>query len=190
VEYPALLTQAQQGRASLADIARFARRPYAAVLLHQPAGIITAIDLAPGLRQAGEDAAEKAIRAGTCVADLSSLHLLSLIGEDDRLRVRAAMPKMTAALASVGDATLTRDQMRGLAIATYTAGLRADGTVERTTLSAAEQATLREQSEALEALMASLESRSPASRVDAAADTIAVAGENGLILWCDDIALR
>jgi hypothetical protein len=188
--YRALLTQAQAGRASLADIARFADRPYAAVLLHRPAGIIPAIDLAPGLRRAGEDAAEQAMQAGTCVADLSALHLLGLIGEDDRLRVRAAIPEMIAAHASVGDATLTRDQMRGLAIATYTASLRPDGTVDRTALTPVEQAALREQSEALETLAASLESRSPASRMDAAADTIAVARETRLALWCDDIALR
>ncbi len=98
------------------------------MLLHRPAGIIPAIDLRPGLRQAGEDAAEQAIQAGTCVADLSAVHLLGLISEDDRLRVRAAMPNLIAARASVGDATLTRDQMRGLAIATYTASLRPDGT--------------------------------------------------------------
>lgn len=188
--YQTLLGRVQEGQASLADIARFASRPYAAVLLHRPAGVIPAIDLTPGLRQAGEDAASQALQAGTCVVDLSALHLLNLISEDDRLRVRAAMPKMIAALASVSDTTITRDQMRGLAIATYTASMRADGTVERTTLTPAEQVTLREQAEALEALAASLEVQSPASHVDAAADTIAVAKESGLALWCDDIALR
>ena len=188
--YQALVMQARAGRTSLASIASLADRPYAAVLLHRPAGTIPAIDLAPGLRRAGEDAVEQAIQAGTCVADLSALYLLSLLDEDDRLRVRAIMPKMIAAHASVGDATLTRDQMRGLAIATYTAALRPDGTVERTALTPAEQATLRERSEALETLVASLETRLPARRVDAAADTIAVARETGLALWCDDIALR
>jgi Domain of unknown function (DUF4365) len=188
--YHALLTQAQEGRASLADVARFAGRPYAAVLLHRPAGLTPAIDLKPGLRRVGEDAAAQAIQAGSCVVDLSALYLLGLVDEDDRLRVRAAMPKMIVAHASVSDATLTRDQMRGLAISTYTASLRPDGTVERTTLTTVEQATLREQSEALEALAASLETLSPASRVDAAADTMAVARKSRLTLWCDDIALR
>jgi hypothetical protein len=188
--YWALLNKSQEGRASLADIARFAVRPYAAVLLHRPTGIIPAIDLTPGLRRAGEDAAAQAIQARTCVADLSALHLLGLICKDDRLHVRAAIPNMIAAHASVGDATLARDQLRGLAIATYTATLRPDGTVERSTLSPGEQAKLREQSEALEALAASLESRSPSNHDDAAADTIAVAKESGLALWCDDIALR
>lgn len=188
--YRTLLARVQEGQASLADIARFVGRPYAAVLLHRPAGIIPAIDLTPGLRQAGEDAASQALQAGCCVVDLSSLYLLNLMSDDDRLRVRAAMPKMTAALASVGDTTATRDQMRGLAIATYTASLRTDGTIERTTLTRAEQATLREQAETLEALAASLEVQSPASHLDAAADTIAVAKESGLALWCDDVALR
>jgi hypothetical protein len=190
VAYQRLVIEAQQGRASLADIARFAVRPYTAVLLHRPAGIIPAIDLAPGLRRAGEAAAEQAIKAGTCVADLSALHLLTFIDEDDRLRVRAAMPNMIAAYALVGDATLTRDQVRGLAIATYIATLRPDGKVERTTLNPAEQAALRERAEDLEKLVASLETRSPTRRVGAAADTIAVAEEGGLPLWCDDIVLR
>jgi predicted nucleic acid-binding protein len=97
---------------------------------------------------------------------------------------------MMIALASVGDATLTRDQMRGLAIATYTAVLNPDGTIERTVLSTAEQAALREQSQALEALAASLESRPPASADDAVADTMAIAREAGLALWCDDMAIR
>jgi hypothetical protein len=188
--FQALLAQAREGRASYADIARFADRPLSVALLQRPAGIIPAIDLASGLRRAGERAAEHAVQAGTCVADLSALHLLSLIDHDDRLRIRSALPKMMIALASVGDATLTRDQMRGLAIATYTAALNPDGTIERTVLSTAEQAALREQSQALEALAASLESRSPASRGDAVADTMAIAREAGLALWCDDMAMR
>ncbi len=190
VSYQALLAHSQQGRASLADIARFAVRPYAAVLLHRPGGLIAAFDLRPGLRQTGEDAAKQAVQDRTCVADLSALYLLGLISEDDRLRVRDAIPGMITSHASVGDATLTRDQMRGLAIATYTAALRADGTVERTTLTPTEQAKLRERAESLETLAASLETRSPTNHIDAAADTIAVAKEGGLALWCDDIALR
>ena len=188
--YRALVTQVQEGRASLADVARFAHRPYAAVLLHRPAGIIPAIDLRPGLRQAGQDAAGRAMQAGTCVADLSALYLLSLIGEDDRLRVHAAIPKVIVTHTSVGDATLARDQVRGLSISAYTAALRPDGTVERTTLNPDELTTLRRRSQALEVLAASLGARSPARHVDAAADAIEIARENGLALWCDDSALR
>jgi hypothetical protein len=94
VSYQALLAHSQQGRASLADIARFAVRPYAAVLLHRPGGLMAAFDLGPGLRQAGEDAAKQAVQDRTCVADLSALYLLGLISEDDRLRVRDAIPSM------------------------------------------------------------------------------------------------
>ena len=124
------------------------------------------------------------------MADLSALHLLSLIDHNDQLRIRSALQKMIVALASVGDTTLTRDQMRGLAVATYTAVLNPDGTIERTILSTAEQAALRDQSRALETLAASLEPRSPASHGDAVADTMTIAREGGLALWCDDMAIR
>jgi hypothetical protein len=190
VAFQRLIRDVQGGRKSLADIARFAGRPYAAVLLQRPAGLIPATDLAPELREVGENAAGQAIKSGTCVVDLSSLHLLGLIAEDDRLRVRSALGSMIAARAAVSDTVLTRDQMRGLAISTYTASLRPDGTIERTILTPTQRAMLPDQSEALETITASLEARSPVSQNDAAADTIAVAGEGGLPLWCDDIALR
>ena len=86
--YRALLSDVQQGAASMADIARFAGRPYGTVLLHRPAGILPATDLAPGLRAAGEEAAGHS-HQGTApaLADLSSLHLLGLLADDDRLRI-------------------------------------------------------------------------------------------------------
>jgi hypothetical protein len=188
--YPALIAEVQGGRKSLADIARFVRRPYATVLLHRSAGIVPAADLAPGIRKAGENAAEQAIQTGSCAVDLSSLYLLSLIGDDDRLRLRSAVSTMIVARAAISDAILTRDQMRGLAIATYTAALRSDGTIERTTLTPVQQAALRDQAEALETSTSSLEPRSPAHRHDAPADTIAIAREGGFALWCDDIDMR
>ena len=80
--------------------------------------------------------------------------------------------------------------MRGLGISTYTAALRPDGSIERTTLTATQQAALRDQAEALEAVTSSLQTRTPAARKDAATDTIAIALESGLPLWCDDSALR
>ncbi len=76
--------------------------------------------------------------------DLSSLHLLGLLPEDDRLLIRAALPDIVVAGAAVTDIVLTCDHMRGLAVATYTASLRADGTVERTTLTPGQQARLRQ----------------------------------------------
>jgi len=178
------------GRKSHADIARFVHRPYAAVLLQRPAGVIPAIDLRPGLRAAGERAAEQAIAGRSCVADLSSLHLLCLLGDDDRLRIRSKLPDLLAARSAVTDTVLARDQMRGLGISTYTVALRPDGTIERTILTATQQAVLRDQAEALEAITSSLQTRTPAARQDAAVDGIAIAREGSLPLWCDDIALR
>ena len=42
------------------------------------------------MRTAGEKAARQALEAGACAADLSSLHLLGLLEDDDRLRIRSA----------------------------------------------------------------------------------------------------
>jgi hypothetical protein len=185
-----LVERVRQGRASLADVARLAQQPYGTALLQRPGGIIPAADLSAALRRVGEAGAAAALDTGTCVADLSSLHLLGLLAEDDRLRIRSAMRTIVVARSAVLDATLTRDQMRGLAIAAFTAALRTNGTVERSTLTALQKAALRDQSEALEALAASLDVQSPSTRADAAADGIALAKERGLPLLCDDIALR
>jgi hypothetical protein len=188
--YRKLLTKVQQGAASMAEIARFAGRPYGTVLLHRPAGILPAADLAPGLRSAGQQAARQAIAAGSCAADLSSLHLLGLLEDEDRLRIRSALPSLIVARAAVNDALLTRDHLRGTAAATYTASLAPDGTIERTTLSPVQQAVLREQAETLEQLTARAQAAYPSTPGDAAASTVTLAAEHGLTLWCDDIHLH
>jgi Domain of unknown function (DUF4365) len=187
--YRELLAAVQDGTASMADIARFAGRPYGTVLLHRPAGILPAADLAPGLRSAGEQAARRAIAAGACAADLSSLHLLGLLEDDDRLRIRSALPSLIVARAAVDDALLTRDHVRGIAAATYTASLAADGTIERTTLTTVQQALLRGQAETLEQLTVSVDARYPSTPGDAAASTMTLATEHELALWCDDAHL-
>lgn len=122
--------------------------------------------------------------------DLSSLHLLGLLPEDDRLLIRAALPDIVVAGAAVTDIVLTCDHMRGLAVATYTASLRADGTVERTTLTPGQQARLREQAEALQAATASLHMVHASERGDPAGETVTIASEQGVPLWCDDSVLR
>jgi hypothetical protein len=190
VAYQALVREVHQDHKGQADLARFARQPYAAVLLHRPAGIIPATDLRTGLRHAGESVARQAIQDRGCAVDLSSLHLLGLLAEDDRLLIRAALPDMTIARSAVTDAVLTRDKLRALGVATYTAALRHDDSIEKTTLTPAQHAALRDQAAALEASASSTEIRTPAAPQDAPADTIAIAREDGLPLWCDDIALR
>ncbi len=188
--YRQVVSDVQRGTPSMADIARFTGRPYGTVLLHRPAGILSATDLAPGLRATGEEAAGRAIEAGACVVDLSSLHLLGLLADDDRLRIRSALSRLSTARAAVDDALLTRDHMRGVAAASYTASLAADGTIERTTLASAQQVLLRGQAETLETIATSVHTRYPSTPGDAAAGAIALAGEHALPLWCDDIALR
>jgi hypothetical protein len=190
VAYQALVGEVHQDRKGQADLARFARQPYAAVLLHRPAGIIPATDLRTGLRGAGESAARQAIQDRKCALDLSSLHLLGLLADGDRLLIRAALPDMTAARSAVSDAVLTRDKMRALGVSTYTAALRHDDSIEKTTLTPAQHAALRDQAAALEASASSMEIRVPAAPQDAPADTIAIALDDGLPLWCDDITLR
>ncbi len=104
-------------------------------LLHRPAGILPTVDLAGGLGE-GEAAATAALGVGKCVVDLSSLHLAS----EDRLLIGGALQGVIVAGAAVTDVILTCDHMRGLAVAAYTASLRADGTVERTSLPASRRA--------------------------------------------------
>jgi hypothetical protein len=188
--YQKLLASVQAGTACMADIAAFAGQPYGTVLLHRHAGILPAADLAPGMRAAGEKAARQAVEAGACAADLSSLHLLGVLEDDDRLRIRSVLPSLTVARSAIDDALLTRDHVRNLSAATYTASLAPDGTIDRTTITTTEQALLRTRAETLETITAAAQARRPSSPIAAAAGTIAVARENQLPLWCDDIALR
>ncbi len=80
--------------------------------------------------------------------------------------------------------------MRNLSAATYTASLAPDGTIDRTTITTTERALLRTRAETLETITASAHASRLATPAGAAADAIAVARENQLPLWCDDIALR
>jgi hypothetical protein len=185
-----LLGKVRRGLNSISDIAQFTARPYGTALLHRPAGVLPACDLATGLRSAGEAAAAAALRARKCVVDLSALHLLGLLPEDDRLLIRAALPDLLVAGAAVTDIILTCDDMRGLAVATYTASLRADGTVERTSLTPGQQARLREQAEALQAVAASLRMVRASEHGDPARETVTIAEEERVPLWCDDSVLR
>jgi hypothetical protein len=188
--YQRIIGEVQRGAASMAEIGRSTGRPYGTVLLHRPAGILPAADLAPGLRSAGEQAARRATSAGACAVDLSSLYLLSLLKDDDRLRIRSALPSLTIARQAVDDALLTRDHMRNVAAGSYTASLTPDGTIERTTLTADQQVLLLVRAEALEAAAAAAESRYPGTPGDAATSAITLAREHDLALWCDDIGLR
>jgi len=190
VAYQTLVREVHQDRKGQADLARFTRQPYTAVLLHRPAGIIPAADLRTALRLAGEKTAAQAIQDRRCVIDLSSLHLLGLVDDNHRLLIKDAVPDMITARSAISDAVLTRDKLRALGVSTYTAALRADNSVEKTSLTPVQHAALRDQAAALEASASSLEIRTPPAAQDAPADTLAVARETGLPLWCDDMALR
>jgi hypothetical protein len=165
--YQQLLGRVQRGIAAMADIGRLAGQPYGSVLLHRPAGLLTAADLRPAIRGVGETAARQAVEGGACVADLSSLHLLGLLDDDDRLRIRSALPPggVTVARSAVDDALLTRDHVRNLSAATYTASLAPDGTIDRAVLAPGEQALLLARAEALEAAVTAERSRQPALRL-------------------------
>ena len=84
----------------------------------------------------------------------------------------------------------SRDHLRSLSAAGHDAVLAPDGTTIQVPAGRAEQAALSDKAAALETLAASLTTRMPATRRDPAADSITVALETGLPLWCDDIALR
>jgi hypothetical protein len=93
-----------------------------------PVGLLTAADLDPRIRAVGEEAARQAVAAGACAADLSSLHLLGLLTADDRFRIRSALPGhgVIVARSAVSDVLLTRDHVRNLSAAPYTASLAPD----------------------------------------------------------------
>jgi hypothetical protein len=176
----------------MADIGRLVGKRYGAVLLHRPAGVLPAADADPALRAAGENAARQAVAAGTCATDLSSLYLLGLLSDDDRLRIRSALPG-TAVIVSrsaVSDALLTRDHVRNLSAATHSASLAPDGTIDRNILSAEEKELLVTWAEALETAASSAQARQLATTAGAATDAITVAQDSQLPLWCDDNALR
>jgi len=189
-QYEALREEVRRGMLSVADLAEKVQRPYGAALLQRPAGAIIGTDTDPAMRRAGEDAVERAVGEGTCVVDLSALHMMNLVGEDDRLRIRAAIATLVAPGSAIEDTVRTRDSMRGLAISAYTAGLRPDGTVERTTLSAAQRALLEEQAKNLEQAITVLQTERLEHSSGPAVDAITLAQVHGVPLWCDDNSLR
>ena len=65
-------------------------------------------------------------------------------------------------------------KIRALGVSSYTAMLRPDDSIEKTTLTPAQHAALRDQAAALEASASSMEIRVPAAPRDAPADTIAI----------------
>ncbi|MFD4637389.1 DUF4365 domain-containing protein [Lentzea sp. NPDC058436] len=185
------LDQLRSGLKSSADIAQLVRVPYGAALLQSPAGVLFASDLTTGLRRAGEAAANEALDQGSGTIDLSAIHLLTLLDNDDKRRLKAAIPRLIAPWGAVGDAVNTRATVRGLAIATFVASLSADGTVERTKLSPTQRAILQEQAEALEVLASGLIiERADVMGLGAAVEAIALANKLDLPLWCDDAVLR
>lgn len=191
-EYQQLITRVQRGTAPMADIGRLVGKRYGAVLLHRPAGVLPAADADPALRAAGEKAARQAVDARACAADLSSLYLLGLLSDDDRLRIRSALPGTAVVIArsAVSDALLTRDHVRNLSAATHSASLAPDGTIDRRPLIPEEKELLVTWAEDLETAASSAQARQLATTAGSAADAIAVAQDSQLPLWCDDNALR
>jgi hypothetical protein len=190
VEFKKLVEQVRRGVLSLGELAHRAKRPYGAALLQRPVGMIVAADLPSGLRRAGEEAASLALGLKECAVDLSALHLLGLLDDDTRLRIRAGLPRMTVAVSAVHDSIQTSETVRGLVASTFTAALKPNGTIERDTLSPWQRTLLSKQAALLEATAASLDVHYPTRWRYHAQDAIELAHERALPLWCDDIALR
>ena len=185
-----MLTDVRLGRTPLADLAHFVSRPYGAALLQRPAGVLVAADSGAALRHAGRSAAEAAQHAGGCVIDLSVLRLLAMLPSDVADQLKAAVGPLTIPASAVADASRTRDDMRSLAVASYTATLQADGTIERTTLTAAQKAMLREYAEAIEHSASSLTVVPVQPHATPTQHAIILAKQLQLPLWCDDSAAR
>lgn len=180
----------RRGITPLADAAVLARRPYGAALLQRPAGVIVASDLTPGVAAAAVVGAEAAVAEGACVVDLSALHLSNVIGRQARLRLAARLIQLHLTRSAAEDALRTRDAMRSLAAATYTAGLEPDGSISRTILSITERAALNDQAESLEESVAAAEAHWLDEWTNPARDALELAVRIGLPLWCDDCALQ
>lgn len=186
-----LIQQVRRGILSVAELAEAVGRPYGAALLQRPSGFLYASDLRQGLRAAGERAAVDAIEGGSCVIDLSSVHVYNLIPRADQLRLTSAIPEVAIARAAVADAANTRITMRTQVAATVTASLQPDGTIKRTVLTPTQQAMLAEQAEALETKASSFQSHlAIADNHSAYEDTLDLAEQRHVPLWCDDAALR
>jgi hypothetical protein len=189
-EYQSLVEKYRAGSVALSEVSVRARHPYGSALLQRPAGSTYAMDIAELIRQAGETAAAAAIAIGAVVLDLSSVHLMNLLADDDRLLIRAQLLDLRVARSAVVDALRTREAIRGLTISTFSARLGADGSIERAELTPVQRAMLREQAASLETVTSSLVAVAPQQSIDPTTDAIEVALESCVPLWCDDAAAR
>lgn len=189
-EFNELLSQVRLGRIPLAEVANAADRPYGTALLQRPAGVIVAADSGPDLRSFGQKAAALAMESPRCIIDLSVLRILTMLPPKLRDDLCSALGELLIPASAVDDAVRTRDDIRTLAIASYTAALQADGSIEHSTLSPSQQAKLRDEAQALEALASSLSAVSCAGYAGPAAQAIELAKDHAAPLWCDDSAMR
>ncbi|GLZ02395.1 DUF4365 domain-containing protein [Actinoplanes sp. NBRC 103695] len=181
-----LIDGVRSGTVGLPELARETNQPYGAALLHRPAGVLFASDLTLGLRRVGEGAARSALEAGEAVIDMSSLHLLNLLEHEDQLTLRGAIRDLFIPVTTVNDAIRTSDAVRSTTVAFQHLSLKADGQIDRTTLSAVKRGWLREQAALLEEAIRGLQPRSIPQPSRAPADTIALGADLDVAMWCDD----
>jgi tetratricopeptide (TPR) repeat protein len=178
----------QAGRIPLARFAAHAGRPYGQVLLQRAAGMIVAADPEASLNAVGRDTARYALDADLVVADLSSLHVLNLLGEHGR-DLRARLPRLVITESTKIDAIASRDAIWAVTGSSFTAGLD-EGRLIKQALSGADRARLRVLSTELEDLTARLSHEAAGIGGAPAFDSIALAGAQATALYSDDVALR
>ncbi len=187
-ELEAVRLEVQAGRTALSTFASQSGHPYGQALLQRFAGLTVASDREPGLITAGRQAAAKALDSGAVIADISALYLLLLLPENGR-DLLARLPDLCINAGAAADAARTRDAVWTVASASFSVGL-VDGKLRRQELPIEERALLRKRAADLEELTASLMHRTAGLGKNSGQDAIALAAQEGIALWADDVALR
>lgn len=183
-----LLQQVQAGQRPVVEFACAARRPYGQVLLQKGTGVLVAAERSPGLNEQSQQAARSALSTGRAVADLSTLYVLQLLGDDGRdLMMR--LPELVITTSSASDAITSRDGIWTLTAVSGVVTLSGDE-LQMHTLTMAESDELRARAAALEQLVAKLPHVDTAHPGMPAQDSLDVALRRSLAFYADDVALH
>ena len=188
-DYQKMLLAYVAGTQPLADVAEAVNQPWGSALLQRPAGFHVISDLTPGLRAAGRQAAQEALELHGCVIDLAALYTLTLLPNDDRIRITGQLTSLTLPASFARDVSRTRAQVRAILTADKTLGISASGQTAWVTPSATERAELLWATNRLEeqAASASTAIAPPGPPYD---QLVALAQEVSCAVWCDDNAGR
>lgn len=188
-DYRKMLAAYLAGTQPLADVAEAINQPWGTAVLQRPAGFHVISDLTPGLRAVGRQAARRALEEHRCVIDLTALYTMTLLRDDDRIRIRGELAALTLPASFARDVGRTRAQVRAIITADKTLGVNSAGHSAWITPSLKERAELMRAADLLEQQTASASTAitPPAPPYDQLA---VLAQETLSVVWCDDNAGR